>query len=72
LATTSSPFNADNTDIDVVSAGAPDPLTPLDAKGLGEIGLVGIAAAIANAVRHATRRIRSIQSLSTASNEPCP
>jgi xanthine dehydrogenase YagR molybdenum-binding subunit len=55
------PTNADTPDIDVVFVGEPDPLTPLGAKGLGEIGLVGIAAAIANGVHHATgRRIRSI------------
>jgi xanthine dehydrogenase YagR molybdenum-binding subunit len=55
------PVNADIPDIDVVFVGAPDPLTPLGAKGVGEIGLVGIAAAVANAVYHATgRRIRSI------------
>jgi xanthine dehydrogenase YagR molybdenum-binding subunit len=55
------PVNADTPDIDVVFVGRPDPLTPLGAKGLGEIGLVGIAAAIANGVHHATgRRIRSI------------
>jgi CO/xanthine dehydrogenase Mo-binding subunit len=55
------PVNADTPDIDVVFVGEPDPLTPLGAKGLGEIGLVGIAAAIANGVHHATgRRSRSI------------
>src|SRR5207248_1906678 len=55
------PVNADIPDIDVVFVGDPDPLTPLGAKGVGEIGLVGIAAAIANAVHHATgRRIRSL------------
>jgi CO/xanthine dehydrogenase Mo-binding subunit len=55
------PVSADVPEIDVVFVGEPDPLTPLGAKGLGEIGLVGIAAAIANAVHHATgRRIRSI------------
>ncbi|MBV8993170.1 MAG: xanthine dehydrogenase family protein molybdopterin-binding subunit, partial [Pseudonocardiales bacterium] len=55
------PVNADVPDIDVVFVGDPDPLTPLGAKGVGEIGLVGMAAAIANAVYHATgRRIRSI------------
>ena len=55
------PVNADAPDIDVVFAGEPDPLTPLGAKGVGEIGLVGVAAAIANGVHHATgRRIRSI------------
>ena len=36
-------------------------VNPLGAKGLGEIGLVGVAAAIANAVYHATgRRIRDL------------
>ena len=55
------PVNADIPYIDVVFVGDPDPLTPLGAKGVGEIGLVGIGAAIANAVHHATgRRIRSL------------
>ena len=36
-------------------------LNPMGAKGLGEIGIVGVPAAIANAVYHATgRRIRSL------------
>lgn len=40
---------------------ADDIVNPLGVKGLGEIGLVGVAAAIANAVYHATgRRIRSL------------
>jgi xanthine dehydrogenase YagR molybdenum-binding subunit len=55
------PVNADIPEIDVVFVGEPDPLTPLGAKGVGEIGLVGMAAAIANAVYHATgKRIRSV------------
>jgi xanthine dehydrogenase YagR molybdenum-binding subunit len=55
------PVNADTPEIDVAFVGEPDPLTPLGAKGVGEIGLAGIAAAIANGVHHATgRRIRSI------------
>ena len=55
------PVNADIPDIDVAFVGEPDPLTPLGAKGVGEIGLVGIATAIANAVHHATgRRSRSV------------
>jgi xanthine dehydrogenase YagR molybdenum-binding subunit len=36
-------------------------LNPLGAKGLGEIGVVGTAAAIANAVFHATgKRVRDL------------
>jgi len=55
------PVNADVPEIDVVFVGEPDPLTPLGAKGVGEIGLVGVAPAIVNAVFHATgRRIRSL------------
>ena len=55
------PVNADVPDIDVVFVGEPDPLTPVGAKGVGEIGLIGIAAATANAVYHATgTRIRSL------------
>ena len=45
----------------VAFVGEPDPSNPIGAKGIGELGLVGIAAAIANAVYHATgRRIRSV------------
>jgi xanthine dehydrogenase YagR molybdenum-binding subunit len=55
------PVNADVPEIDVVFVGAPDPLTPIGTKGVGEIGLPGTAAAIANAVYHATgRRLRSL------------
>jgi xanthine dehydrogenase YagR molybdenum-binding subunit len=55
------PVNADVPEMDVIFVGEPDPLTPIGTKGVGEIGLVGIAAAIANAVFHATgRRIRSL------------
>lgn len=53
--------NADVPDLDVVFVGEPDPDNPIGVKGIGEIGLVGIAAAIANAVYHATgKRIRSL------------
>jgi CO/xanthine dehydrogenase Mo-binding subunit len=39
----------------------PDGELPAGVKGVGEIGLVGMAAATANAVFHATgRRIRSL------------
>ena len=55
------PVNADVPDIDIVFVGEPDTLNPVGAKGLGEIGTVGVPAAIANAVYHATgRRIRSL------------
>jgi xanthine dehydrogenase YagR molybdenum-binding subunit len=55
------PANADVPDVDVVFVGTPDPVRPLGIKGMGEISAVGVSAAIANAVYHATgRRIRSL------------
>jgi xanthine dehydrogenase YagR molybdenum-binding subunit len=55
------PVNADVPDIDVVFVGEPDSFSPVGIKGLGEIGIVGAAAAVANAVYHATgRRFRSL------------
>ncbi|WP_214324301.1 xanthine dehydrogenase family protein molybdopterin-binding subunit [Nonomuraea sediminis] len=55
------PVNADVPDMQVVFVGRPDRFNPIGVKGVGEIGLVGIGAAIANAVHHATgRRIRSL------------
>jgi xanthine dehydrogenase YagR molybdenum-binding subunit len=55
------PTNADVPDIDVVFVGTPDTVRPLGIKGMGEISGVGLSAAIANAVYHATgRRIRSL------------
>ena len=54
-------INADLRDIDVVFVGAPDPMTPTGAKGMGELAITGIGAAIANAVYHATgRRVRPL------------
>jgi xanthine dehydrogenase YagR molybdenum-binding subunit len=53
--------NADVPDIDVIFCGEPDPMNPIGVKGIGEIAIVGVAPAIANAVFHATgRRIRSL------------
>ena len=53
--------NADVPDMEVLFVGEPDPMNPIGTKGVGEIGLVGIAAAIANAVYHATgKRIRDL------------
>jgi xanthine dehydrogenase YagR molybdenum-binding subunit len=53
---------ADMPEIDVVFIDKPDlRLDPMGAKGLGEIGLIGFAAAVANAVYHATgKRIREL------------
>lgn len=56
------PVNADVRDLEVIFVEEHDEIVnPLGAKGLGEIGLVGVAAAIANAVFHATgRRVREL------------
>jgi xanthine dehydrogenase YagR molybdenum-binding subunit len=48
------PVNADVGDIKVIFVDEPDDSNPLGVKGLGEIGIVGVAAAVANAVYHAT------------------
>jgi xanthine dehydrogenase YagR molybdenum-binding subunit len=56
------PVNADVGDIDVSVVEEHDPyINALGAKGMGEIGIVGVAAALANAVYHATgKRIRDL------------
>jgi xanthine dehydrogenase YagR molybdenum-binding subunit len=55
------PVQADVPHIDVVYTDIPDPLTPMGARGIGEIGITGVAAAIANAVYHATgKRVTSL------------
>jgi xanthine dehydrogenase YagR molybdenum-binding subunit len=55
------PVNADIHDIKVILVDEPDDSNPLGIKGLGEIGIVGVAAAIANAVYHATgKRVRDL------------
>ena len=56
------PVNADVPAISVHFIDQPDPnLDPMGAKGLGEIGLIGFTAALANAVYHATgKRIRQL------------
>lgn len=56
------PVNADIPAIEVEFINQPDLLLdPIGAKGLGEIGLVGFTAAVANAVYHATgRRVREL------------
>ena len=54
--------NADIRDIDVIFVEEHDDVVnSLGVKGVGEIGIVGVAAAISNAVYHATgKRIRSL------------
>jgi xanthine dehydrogenase YagR molybdenum-binding subunit len=56
------PVNADIRDLEVIFVEEQDEVVnTLGAKGLGEIGLVGVAAAIANAVYNATgKRIREL------------
>ncbi|MEV6781270.1 xanthine dehydrogenase family protein molybdopterin-binding subunit [Streptomyces sp. NPDC051098] len=55
------PVNADIPDMDVIFCGAPDRATKAGTKGVGEVGLVGMAAAIGNAIYHATgRRLRAL------------
>lgn len=55
------PVNADIHDIDVIFVPEDDRIVSrIGAKGVGEIGIVGVAAAISNAIFHATgRRLRS-------------
>ncbi len=55
------PVNADVPKIETYFLDLPDPHTPLGAHGIGEIGITGTAAAIANAIYHATgKRIRAL------------
>ena len=56
------PVNADVHDIEVIFVDEPDAMVnPLGVKGVGEIGIVGTAAAIANAIYHATgKRVRDL------------
>ncbi|WP_121353931.1 xanthine dehydrogenase family protein molybdopterin-binding subunit [Flavisolibacter nicotianae] len=56
------PVHADVPDVEVVFVNKPDPvLNPNGSKGMGEIALIGFAAAVANAVYHATgKRIREL------------
>ena len=52
--------NKDINDIEVIFVDEKDDvINPLGIKGLGEIGIVGVAGAVANAVFHATgKRVR--------------
>lgn len=55
------PVHMDVPEIDVIFTDIPDPRAPLGARGIGEIGITGVGAAVANAVHNATgRRIREL------------
>jgi xanthine dehydrogenase YagR molybdenum-binding subunit len=56
------PVHADTPTLDVIFVEEDDPhINPLGVKGVGELALVGVAPAIANAVFHATgRRVREL------------
>jgi xanthine dehydrogenase YagR molybdenum-binding subunit len=56
------PVHADVPHIEALFIDKPDPvINPIGSKGLGEIAIIGLAAAVANAVYHATgKRIRDL------------
>jgi len=55
------PTHADVPSIEIHCLDDPDPTMPLGVLGTGEVGIVGVAAAIANAVYHATGvRVRQL------------
>jgi xanthine dehydrogenase YagR molybdenum-binding subunit len=55
------PVHMDVPEIDVIWTDIADPHTPMGARGIGEIGITGTAAAVANAVYNATgKRIRDL------------
>jgi xanthine dehydrogenase YagR molybdenum-binding subunit len=68
------PVNADAPDVTIEFVDVHDEVVgPLGAKGVGEIGQVGTAAAIANAVFHATgRRVRELPLAPELVMDPAP
>ena len=55
------PVHMDVPSIEVMWTDIPDPYAPAGARGIGEIGITGVAAAIANAIYNATgRRVRDL------------
>ncbi len=55
------PAHMDVPEIDVIWTDLPDPHTPMGAHGIGEIGITGVGAAVANAIYNATgKRVRDL------------
>ena len=55
------PVHMDVPEIDVIWTDIPDPRAPMGAHGVGEIGITGVGAAVANAVYNATgTRVRDL------------
>jgi xanthine dehydrogenase YagR molybdenum-binding subunit len=55
------PVHMDVPEIEVMWTDIPDPHTPMGARGVGEIGITGVGAAVANAIFNATgKRVRDL------------
>ena len=55
------PVHLDVPEIEVMWTGIPDPHAPMGARGIGEIGITGVGAAVANAIYNATgKRVRDL------------
>ncbi|WP_298091753.1 xanthine dehydrogenase family protein molybdopterin-binding subunit [uncultured Sphingomonas sp.] len=55
------PVHLDVPEVDVIWTDIPDPHAPMGAHGIGEIGITGVAAAVANAIYDATgTRVRDL------------
>jgi xanthine dehydrogenase YagR molybdenum-binding subunit len=55
------PVQMDVPEIEILWNDIPDPHSPIGARGVGEIGITGVGAAVANAVYNATgRRVREL------------
>jgi xanthine dehydrogenase YagR molybdenum-binding subunit len=55
------PVHMDVPNIDILYTNIPDPQAPMGARGIGEIGITGVGAAVANAVYNATGiRVRDL------------
>jgi xanthine dehydrogenase YagR molybdenum-binding subunit len=55
------PVHMDVPEIDIIWTGIPDPHTPVGARGIGEIGITGTGAAVANAIYNACgKRVREL------------